>query len=75
MQVLHCTMHGRYSNNLEALRLVGLPENFGDFYRFQLVSKNENEFVCLAYANLDHDPDGDSLLVDQSGFVQHLAKD
>jgi Tfp pilus assembly protein PilE len=75
MQMLHCTVHGRYSNNLEALRAVGLPEDLGAFYRFQLVSKNENEFVCLAYANLDFDPEADSLLVDQTGFVKHLAKD
>ena len=75
MQILHCTMHGRYSNSLDALRSVGLPEYLSAFYRFQMVSKNENEFVCLAYANLDHDPEADSILVDQSGFVKHLAKD
>ena len=54
---------------------MGLPEVLDPFYEFQIESENGADFTCVAWANLDFDARGDTLLVDETGIIQHLAED
>jgi Tfp pilus assembly protein PilE len=75
MEVLHCGVQGRYTAEIEDLKTMGLPEVLDPFYEFQIESEDGADFTCVAWANLDFDARGDTLLVDETGVIQLLAED
>jgi Tfp pilus assembly protein PilE len=74
-EVLHSAVHGRFTDQFEQLRSMGLPEELDPLYRFGLVTPAPSSFVCEAWANLDPDLAVDSLAVDETGIVRALARD
>ena len=74
MEVLHNGVEGRYTADLEALKAVGLPTQLDPFYQFAIESEGQ-DFICLAWGNLDSDAEADSLMVDQTGIIRQLAED